>query len=76
MLQQAKLLLLSVLLQTLCAFASPRRVVPPEGVAFGEIAAGEAASNAIEIRNVSSSPVAVSQVKGCCGAGCGRVRPL
>jgi cytochrome c biogenesis protein CcdA len=37
-------------------------------VAFGEIAAGEAATKSVEIRNVSSSPVAVSQVKGCCGA--------
>ena len=48
--------------------ASPRLSVPPEGVAFGEISAGEAATKSVEIRNVSSSPVAVSQVKGCCGA--------
>ena len=52
----------------LCVFAAPRLSVPPEGVAFGEIAAGEAAAKSIELRNVSSSPVAVSQVKGCCGA--------
>lgn len=65
---KTNLLLLFVLSQTLCAFASPRLVVPPEGVAFGEIAAGEPASKSIELRNVSSSPVAVSQVKGCCGA--------
>ncbi len=52
----------------LCVFAAPRLSVPPEGVAFGEIAAGEAASKSIELRNVSSSPVAISQVKGCCGA--------
>ena len=65
---KTNLLLLFVLSQTLCAFASPRLVVPPEGVAFGEIAAGEAAAKSIELRNVSSSPVAVSQVKGCCGA--------
>ena len=52
----------------LSALSAPRLAVPPEGVAFGEIAAGESASKSIELRNVSSSPVAVSQVKGCCGA--------
>ena len=50
------------------ALAAPRLAVPPEGVAFGEIAAGEEAAKSVEIRNVSSSSVAVSQVKGCCGA--------
>ena len=50
------------------ALSAPRLAVPPEGVSFGEIAAGEAASKSIELRNVSSSSVAVSQVKGCCGA--------
>ena len=50
------------------ALAAPRLSVHSEGVAFGEIAAGEAASKSVELRNVSSSPVAVSQVKGCCGA--------
>ena len=45
-----------------------RLAIPPEGVAFGEIAAGEAASKSIELRNASPSPVTVSQVKGCCGA--------
>ena len=50
------------------ALSAPRLAVPPEGVSFGEIPAGEAASKSIELRNVSSSPVAVSQVKGCCGA--------
>jgi cytochrome c biogenesis protein CcdA len=50
------------------AFAAPRLIVPPEGVAFGEISAGEAAEKVIELRNVSSSPVLISQVKGCCGA--------
>ena len=49
-------------------FAAPRLIVPPEGVAFGAIPAGEAAEKAIELRNVSSSPVLISQVKGCCGA--------
>ena len=52
----------------LSTLSAPRLAVPPEGVAFGEIAAGEAASKSIELRNVSPSPVAVSQVKGCCGA--------
>ncbi len=52
----------------LSALAAPRLAVPPEGVAFGEIAAGEAASKSIELRNASPSPVTVSQVKGCCGA--------
>ena len=52
----------------LSAIASSRLSVPPEGVAFGEIAAGEAASKSIELRNASPSPVTVSQVKGCCGA--------
>lgn len=52
-----------------CAgWTAPRLAVPPGGVAFGEIHAGEAAAKSIGIRNVSSSPVAVSQVKGCCGA--------
>ena len=57
-----------ILLVALPLFSAPRIAVPPEGVAFGEIAAGEGAAQSIEIRNVSSSPVAVSQVKGCCGA--------
>ena len=52
----------------LSTLSAPRLAVPPEGVAFGEIAAGEAASKSIELHNVSSAPVAVSQVKGCCGA--------
>ena len=52
----------------LSALAAPRLAVPPEGVVFGEIAAGEAASKSVELRNASPSPVAVSQVKGCCGA--------
>ena len=52
----------------LSTLSAPRLAVPPEGVAFGEIPAGEGASKSVELRNVSSSPVAVSQVKGCCGA--------
>ncbi len=50
------------------ALAAPRLAVPPGGVAFGEIAAGEGAAKSIEIRNVSDVSVAVAQVKGCCGA--------
>ena len=50
------------------SFAASRLVVPPDGVAFGEIPAGEAAAKSVVLRNVSTSPVAVSQVKGCCGA--------
>ena len=52
----------------LSATAAPRLAVPPEGVAFGEIAAGEPAAKSVEIRNVSTVPVVVSRVKGCCGA--------
>ena len=59
---------LNLVLTTFSVFAAPRLIVPPEGVAFGEISAGEAAEKAIELRNVSSSPVLISQVKGCCGA--------
>jgi hypothetical protein len=59
---------LNLVLAVFPAFAAPRLIVPAEGVAFGEIPAGEAAEKAIELRNVSSSPVLISQVKGCCGA--------
>ena len=52
----------------MAALSATRLTIPPEGVVFGEIAAGEGASKSIELRNVSPSPVAVSQVKGCCGA--------
>ena len=48
------------------SFAASRLVVPPDGVAFGEIPAGEAAAKSVVLRNVSTLPVAVSQVKGCC----------
>ena len=58
----------NIVLAVFTASAAPRLIVPPEGVAFGEIPAGEAAEKAIELRNVSSSPVLISQVKGCCGA--------
>lgn len=58
----------------LCCFAmfsisaAPRLAVPPEGVEFGEVVAGEGAARSVEVRNVSSYPVSVSRVKGCCGA--------
>ena len=57
-----------VSIQTSSALAAPRLAIPPEGVDFGEIAAGEGAAKSIEVRNVSELPVAVAQVKGCCGA--------
>ena len=47
------------------ALAAPRLAVPQEGIAFGEIPAGEGASRSIEIRNVSAHPVAVAQVAVC-----------
>ena len=50
------------------ALSATRLTVPPEGVSFGEIAAGEILEKSIDLRNVSSSPIAVSQVKPCCGA--------
>lgn len=56
------------LLLSASLLAAPRLVVPQEGVAFGEIAAGEEASKSIEIRNESSAAVAVSRVVACCGA--------
>ena len=59
---------LNLLLATFSAFAAPRLIVPPEGVAFGDIPAGEAIEKSIVLRNVSSSPVLISQVRGCCGA--------
>ena len=62
------ILLIALIFATYAGLAGPRLAVPPEGVAFGEIAAGEAASESIELRNASPSPVTVSQVKGCCGA--------
>ena len=57
-----------MLLVALPLSAASRLAVPPEGVAFGGIPAGEPAAKSVELRNVSQSPVAISQVKGCCGA--------
>ena len=62
------ILLLVATFAAAASWAAPRLIVPPEGVAFGEIPAGESASKSIELHNASPSPVAVSQVKGCCGA--------
>ena len=62
------ILLIALIFATYAGLAGPRLAVPPEGVAFGEIAAGETAAKSVELRNVSTAPVAVSQVKGCCGA--------
>ena len=50
------------------ALSATRLAVPPEGVEFGEVVAGEGATRSVEVRNVSSYPVSVSRVKGCCGA--------
>ena len=44
----------------LSASAAPRLVIAPEGVAFGEVAAGGTASRSVEVRNASPFPVAVS----------------
>ncbi len=52
----------------MAALSATRLAIPPEGVVFGEIAAGETAAKSVELRNVSTAPVTVSQVKGCCGA--------
>ena len=62
------LALVAFLFAVASAHAAPRLLVPLEGVSFGEIPAGEASAKSIELRNVSASPVSVSQVKGCCGA--------
>ncbi len=42
--------------------------VPPEGVDFGEIAAGTNAAKTVEIRNIGSHDIRISRVKPCCGA--------
>ncbi len=62
------LLCCTLALQALSAAAAPRLAAPPDGVAFDEIPAGKPATKSVEIRNVSSVPVLVAQVKGCCGA--------
>ena len=62
------ILLIALIFATYAGLSGPRLAVPPEGVAFGEIPAGESAAKSVELRNVSQSPVAISQVKGCCGA--------
>ena len=42
-----------MLLVALPLSAASRLAVPPEGVAFGEIPAGESAAKSVELRNVS-----------------------
>ena len=48
-----------MLLVALPLSAASRLAVPPEGVAFGEIAAGEAAAKSIVLRNVFPSKLAL-----------------
>ena len=50
------------------ALAAPRLAVPPEGVSFGEIAAGEAASKSIELRNVFPAKIALGFMFAVLGA--------
>lgn len=56
------------LLLSLPALAAPRLVVPPEGIAFGEVPAGTNVSGRVALRNGGNVPVQVSRVKACCGA--------
>ena len=63
-----KVLLSVSLMLAAAAFAAPRLVVPPEGVALGEIAAGEEARGSVRLRNAGDAPLHVSRVKACCGA--------
>ena len=57
-----------VLLLAASGLAGPRLAVPSDGIAFGEVPAGESVSGTVDIRNVCTVPVCISQVKGCCGA--------
>lgn len=64
-----RMVLLSVsLVLGVAVFAAPRLVVPPEGIALGEIATGEESHGAVQLRNTGDSPLHVSRVKACCGA--------
>ena len=56
------------LLLSFSVLAAPRLVVPPEGVAFGEVPVGTNVSGKAELRNGGTVPVHVSRVKACCGA--------
>jgi hypothetical protein len=60
--------LLAILFSAWPAIAAPRLVVPPEGIAFGEVAVGSNAVGRIELRNEGNAAVSVSRVKACCGA--------
>ncbi len=59
------------LLSAWLVIAAPRLAVPPEGVAFGEVAVGSNVVGRVEIRNVGSATVSVFRVKACCGAKAG-----
>lgn len=63
-----RVLFATPLLLSLPALAAPRLVVPPEGIAFGEVPAGTNVSGKVELRNGGTVPVHVSRVKACCGA--------
>ena len=64
-----RMVLLSVsLVLGVAVFAAPRLVVPPEGIALGEIATGEESHGAVQLRNTGDSPLHVTRVKACCGA--------
>ena len=60
--------LLAILFSAWPAIAAPRLAVPPEGIAFGEVAVGSNAVGRIELRNEGNAAVSVSRVKACCGA--------
>lgn len=64
-----RMVLLSVsLVLGAAVFAAPRLVVPTEGIALGEIAAGEESRGSVQLRNAGDSPLHVTRVKACCGA--------
>ena len=42
--------------------------VPPEGVDFGEIAAGTNSEMSVPVRNIGNRDIRISRVKPCCGA--------
>jgi len=63
-----RVLFATPLLLSLPVLAAPRLVVPPEGIAFGEVPAGTNVSGKVELRNGGTVPVHVSRVKACCGA--------
>ena len=42
--------------------------VPPEGVDFGEIAAGTNSEMSVAVRNIGNREIRISRIKPCCGA--------